>query len=159
MDGASYFMDKNSLLWLLNNLRKLLGTSLLILGLLSQSSWAGVVVVVHPSVDAGAIDASQVSNIFLGKSNKLPSGNKITPIDQEEGEAPRDTFYLSVVKKDASQLNAYWSRLIFTGKGQPPKAVLDDDEVVELVASDPSVIGYISSEAVDDSVKVILEVK
>lgn len=120
---------------------------------------AGVAVVVNAGSSATALTQQQAANIFLGKANNLPDGSKVTPIDQEEGESPRDEFYSKVVKKDASQLNAYWSRLIFTGKGQPPKAVLDDDEVLEALASDPSLIGYISSDAVDDSVKVLLDIQ
>ena len=122
-------------------------------------AFGGVVVVVSPALEAGsAVTAEQVSNIFLGKSNKLPSGTKVVPIDQEEGENPRNEFYQKVVKKDPSQLNAYWSRLIFTGKGQPPKVVLDDDEVIETIAADTRTIGYISKDAVDDTVTVILNV-
>ena len=130
-------------------------TCALSLVIASSIAEAGVSVVVNPSLTESGVSAEQIANIFLGKSNKLPSGAKVVPIDQEEGEGPRDLFYQKVVHKDASQLNAYWSRLIFTGKGQPPKAVLDDDEVLEFVASQPDAIGYMSSEAVDDSVKVI----
>ncbi len=126
---------------------------------LSTASQAGVVVVVNAKLPEAAATAEQIANIFLGKSNKLPGGSKVVPIDQEEGEASRDEFYSKAVKKDASQLNAYWSRLIFTGKGQPPKAVLDDDEVLEMVGSTPDAIGYMSGDAVDETVKVILEVK
>ena len=86
----------------------------------AELSLAGVSVVVHPSVELASIQNQIAANIFLGKSSLLPDGTKVIPIDQEEGEEPRDEFYQKVVKKDASQLNAYWSRLIFTGKGQPP---------------------------------------
>jgi hypothetical protein len=146
-----------------SKLRKILGVALMgsasvMLGSTANSVQAGVAVVVNAGSGAAPISDQQAANIFLGKSNTLPDGTKVVPVDQEEGEAPRDEFYQKVVKKDASQLNAYWSRLIFTGKGQPPKAVLDDDEVLELIATDKSVIGYISSDAVDDSVKVLLSV-
>ena len=125
---------------------------------LSDSVTAEVVVVVNSSAKIATATPEQVANIFLGKSNKLSGDFKVVPVDQEEGELPRDEFYKTIVKKDASQLNAYWSRLIFTGKGQPPKVVLDDDEVIELVGSNPEAIGYVSSDAVDTSVKVILTV-
>ena len=125
----------------------------------TASAQAAVAVIVNPAVKANSATAEQIANIFLGKANKLATEEKVVAVDQEEGEEPRNEFYQVVIKKDASQLNAYWSRLIFTGKGQPPKAVLDDDEVKELVASDPTAIGYISKDAVDDSVKVIFTVE
>ena len=114
---------------------------------------AGVAVVVNPSVSVSAT-SDDISKLFLGKSNNL-NGVSLTPIDQEEGSAVKEAFYQSAAKKTPSQLNAYWSRIIFTGKGQPPNAVFDDDEVKEVVAKDPSAIGYIDSGSVDASVKVI----
>jgi len=89
-------------------------------------------VVVHAGSPAGAITTQQAANVFLGKSSSLPDGTKVTPIDQEEGEDPRDEFYQKVVKKDASQLNAYWSRLIFTGKGQPRSGFADVQRYCDL---------------------------
>jgi hypothetical protein len=93
--------------------------------------------------------------LFLGKSNSL-GGVSLTPIDQEEGSAVRDTFYQAAAQKNPSQLNAYWARVIFTGKGQPPKAVFDDAEVKDAISKDAGLVGYIDSGAVDGSVKVIL---
>ncbi len=124
-----------------------------------QSAYAEVAVIVHPSANISETSEANITNIFLGKSNQLSEGLKVTPIDQEEGEEPRDEFYTKLVKKDASQLNAYWSRLIFTGKGQPPRAVLDDDEVLEFVGANPNAIGYVSASSVDDSVKMIYLIK
>ncbi len=133
--------------------------SAVLLLFLSGQCLAEVKIVVHSSVADDAVTSSEAANVFLGKTKTLPSGHKTVPIDQEEGEEPRDEFYTKVTKKDASQLKAYWSRLIFTGKGQPPKAVLDDTEVLELVASNPNIIGYVSGDADTSGVKVLLTVE
>ena len=63
-----------------------------------------------------------------------------------------------MVKKDAAQLNAYWSRLIFTGKGEPPKKVADNTDVLALVAANPNIIGYVDASAVNSTVKVLLRI-
>lgn len=123
----------------------------------SGVSTAEVKIVGHPSLSAANAPAGTISKIFLGKEKSL-AGTKIVPIDQDEGEAPRDEFYTKVANKNASQLKAYWSRLIFTGKGQPPKAVLDDDEVIELVSANPNMVGYVSGGADTSTVKVLLSV-
>jgi ABC-type phosphate transport system substrate-binding protein len=117
-----------------------------------------VAVVTHPKTPIATLTKDQATNIFLGKSGNFPEGSKAIPIDQAEGEIARTIFYQAVVKKDASQLNAYWARLVFTGKGQPPKTVFDDDEVLEFVSTTPNSLGYISQDAVDDSVKVLFVV-
>ena len=96
--------------------------------------------------------------IFLGKRSDI-HGADLVAVDQSEGNAARGVFYDKVVQKNPSQLNAYWSRLIFTGKGAPPKQVGSDAEVAEAVMEDEEAIGYIDSAAVIDGVKVIYTVK
>lgn len=117
---------------------------------------AEVAVVVHPNNPSNSISADQATRIFLGKESIMPDGNSVVPIDQAAGSPSRNEFYSKVVNKTPMQLNAYWSRLIFTGKGQPPKAVEDNDDVLDRVGEDPNLIGYLNSSTVDDTVKVIL---
>ncbi|MCG8537807.1 MAG: phosphate ABC transporter substrate-binding protein, partial [Pseudomonadales bacterium] len=60
-----------------------------------------------------------------------------------------------VIDKTPSQLNAYWSRLIFTGKGAPPKQYFDDAEIIEVILEDDEAVGYIDSSSVTEGLKVI----
>ena len=53
-------------------------------------------------------------------------------------------------------MKAIWSRIVFTGKGQPPTEVPDSSAVKKAVAAQPNVVGYIDKSAVDASVKVVL---
>ena len=115
---------------------------------------AGSVVVVGSSSPIGASNEGDVVKAFLGKKKDL-GGVSVVPVDQGEGNAARNDFYASVVKKSEAQLKSYWSRLIFTGKGQAPQVVGGDAEVKNMVATNPNIIGYIDESAVDGSVKVI----
>ena len=115
---------------------------------------AGSVVVVGSNSPIGASNENDVVKAFLGKKKDL-GGVSVVPIDQGEGNAARNDFYANVVKKSEAQLKSYWSRLIFTGKGQAPQVVGGDAEVKNMVATNPNIIGYIDESAVDGSVKVI----
>lgn len=130
-----------------------------IVTLWSHGAEAELAVVVNVENPTDSITIEELVNIFLGRSRQLAGGTKVVPIDQLEGEAARIEFYDKVVKKSPSQLNSYWSRLIFAGKGRPPYAVSDDREVIEFVSANPSMIGYVDMTAVDDSVKVILTIQ
>ena len=57
-----------------------------------------------------------------------------------------------------SQLKSYWSKLVFTGKGQPPRDVQTDAEMIELVAGNPNIIGYVDISSVTDKVKVLTSI-
>lgn len=101
----------------------------------------------------------QVADIFLGKSTALPGGGVALPVDQPESSPAREDFYGRVTGKSAAQARSLWSRLAFTGKGMPPKVIGDSAEVKKYVAGTTGAIGYIDRSAVDDSVKVILNVQ
>lgn len=133
---------------------------LIILGLaLSLSTGmaaAEVVAVVSAKSQVTALSKDQVVDIFLGKSSRFPDGSSAVAIDQIEGSAARDEFYLKFAGKSAAQLKAHWSKIIFTGRGQPPREVSNGIAVRKLLAENPNVIGYIELSQVDGSVKVVL---
>ena len=119
----------------------------------SFSSLAEVAVIVHTS-NSNTLDARAIQRIFLGKSKSYPDGKKVVAISQDKKAKVSNDFNKKVLKKSASQLKAYWSKLIFTGKGTPPKNVDNDADVIALVSANPNIIGYINASAVTDKVKV-----
>ncbi len=121
-------------------------------------SWAEVAVIVHPSTTFSSLTEDDIARIYLGKSKSFPDGSQAVPVNQNEGAAPREKFNESVCKKNASQYKAYWSQLVFTGKGTPPKDAGDDAAVKALIAANPNMIGYVNAAAVDGSVKVVFKV-
>ena len=132
---------------------KLSKTMFFAAGLFAAAQASAVTVIVHPS-NAAAIDAKAVKKIFLGKAKKFPGGGEAIPLELASGAAKGD-FLKAVVGKSESQYKAYWSKLVFTGKGQAPRAVDSEAEIVELVSKNPSLIGYVSDGAVTDAVKSV----
>ena len=133
-----------------------LGVALLFAGTVPAAP--NVVVIANPSAQISTIGADEIARLFLGKT-KAVAGQKLTPVDQDKTSAVCEAFYRSVVGKSPSQLRAYWSKLVFTGKGSPPQEYSTDADVVAAVASDPELVGYVAASAVDASVKVLLEVQ
>jgi len=118
------------------------------------TSYADIDVIVHPS-NASNIDAKAIKKIFTGKAKSFSSGDKAVPITQADSSAVTGEFNSKVIKKSSSQLKAYWSKLVFTGKGTPPKSVANDQEVIDLVAKNPNMIGFVSKGSAGGSVKVV----
>lgn len=123
----------------------------------ASSSLAEISIIVHPDNAIASIDEKAAKKIFLGKSKKFPGGGKAQPIDQTGG-AAKKAFHSTITKKNAAKLKAYWSRMVFTGKAQPPKEVADDAGVISKISGDPQAIGYVDSTSVDSSVKEILKI-
>lgn len=131
----------------------------LLLGLFATTASSEVVVIVSSKNPLPALRAEQVANIFLGKTSNFPDGAEAVPIDQATSSAGREEFYRKVTGKSPSLMKAYWSKLIFTGRGQPPREVSDSAAIKRRVAENPRFIGYIDKSAVDASVKVVLTVR
>jgi len=121
--------------------------------LCSMNVFAEVSVIVNPSNES-AVDADTIKNIYLGKEQSFSNGTKVNPVNQD-GTPVVDEFNDKVVGKSSSQLDAYWSKLVFSGEGTPPEKLTDDKSIIEFVAANPGAIGYISSDKVTDAVKVI----
>jgi ABC-type phosphate transport system substrate-binding protein len=128
----------------------------LALNLSAAEAMADVVAVVSAKSPVNTLSNNQVVDIFLGKASRFPDGSQAEPIDQVEGSAARDEFYLKFTGKSPAQLKAHWSKIIFTGRGKPPREVANSIEVKKLLVKDPSAIGYIEQNLVDSSVKVLL---
>ncbi len=136
---------------------KLMKKSLFFL-LISSSSMlcsAEIAVIVSSNNSNSNISTADISKVFLGKSKSFPDGTQAIAIDQNDNSAARDEFNDKVLGKSSSQLKSYWSRLIFTGKGTPPKQVANDAAIKAAVAGNPAMIGYIDASAVDGTVKVV----
>ena len=117
---------------------------------------AEVVAVVSAQSPVTALSRNQVVDIFLGRMSRFPGGEQAVPIDQEEGTAARDEFYAGFAELSPAQIKAHWSKIIFTGRGLPPKTVSNSIEVKKAVVKNPNAIGYIERSLVDHSVKVLL---
>jgi hypothetical protein len=122
----------------------------LILGLaMASHAFAGDIVVIM-APNAAPLTKEQVSNVYLGRSLDYK------PVDLPESNATRNDFYKKATDRDASQVKAVWSRLMFTGHGQAPRVLADAAAVKKAVAADPKSVGYIDKSDVDSTVKVVL---
>ena len=116
---------------------------------------ADIAVIVHPDNKA-ELDAKTIRYIFLAKYKKFPNGEVAIPLDMPGTTDAYDEFLTGVLKKDSARLNAYWARMMFAGKGKPPKPIEDAAEMKKTVSSNPNTIGYIDTKDVDSSVKVVM---
>lgn len=105
---------------------------------------------------ATSLTAEQASQLFLAKSATLPGAGTVALIDLPESAATREAFYLKLTGKTPAQMKALWSRLAFSGSGQPPRTAGSAGELKKLLAADPNAIGYLDKADLDGSVKVLL---
>ena len=98
-----------------------------------------------------------VAELYLGRTRTFESGQHAIVIDQGLDDPVRRRFFKDISGLSIGQVNAFWSRLKFTGQMQAPKSVDGDSAVLEWVRSTPTAIGYVSAIASSDpKVKTVL---
>jgi ABC-type phosphate transport system substrate-binding protein len=120
-----------------------------------EAALADVVAVVSAKSAITSLTADQVADIFLGRVSRFPNGLLAVPIDLRDGAPERDRFYARIAGKSPAQVKAYWSKIIFTGRGQPPKAVSSDIDMKKLIAANLTAIGYIDASMLDSTVRAL----
>lgn len=138
-------------------IRKLLCCLLMVL-LAGAAAAAELVVVVSARSPITALRADQVADIFLSEATRFPDGGEVVALDLPIGSPLRDDFYLKVANRTPALMKAYWTKKIFTGRGQPPRELPNSQAVRKLVADNPTLIGYIDRSALDASVRPVLVV-
>lgn len=133
--------------------------SLLASLLLAVPARADLVVIAHPRAGVDPLTREQVINIFLGRFRQFPSGIAAEPIDLPPETAEKAAFYQRLVGKDLAEINAYWARLVFSGRTLPPRQAIGVAQMIDLVAGTPGAIGYVDRARADTRVKIVFELE
>ncbi|CBL44061.1 Hypothetical protein HDN1F_04780 [gamma proteobacterium HdN1] len=97
------------------------------------------------------LSKEQIARIFLGKTRVYPNETPVVPWILREKDPTRVRFQISVLDRDPMQIKAYWTRLLFTGRGNPPSALESNTAILHKVIESPTAIGYISTAEVDEA--------
>ena len=116
-----------------------------------------IVVVVNPGSGVESLSRNDVINIFLGGFRQFPSGIPALPIDLPQGHPAREEFYRLLVGKNPSEINTYWSRLIFSGKTRPPLQATRVEDAQAMVLGSVGAITYLDRSKVDGRLKIVFE--
>lgn len=123
--------------------------------LAAGTAHAQAVPIVSAKTGGVSLTANQLADIFLGRSSSFPDGRPAIPCDYVESSPLRDEFYARFIGKSPAQVKSYWAKIVFTGRGQPPKEVRDSEHAKKLVTENTSLICYIDRRHVDANVTVV----
>ncbi len=114
--------------------------------------YAEVVLIVSAKSSVATLSKGEVKKIYLLKSKKL------TPLVLKSSMSAHTEFRDKVISKTESQLTSYWSRLVFSGRGEAPKEFSDEESMVKHVVANSDTIGYVTRKSVTSGVKIVLTV-
>lgn len=113
-------------------------------------------VVVHRANPVASLTRAELSAIYMKRTRSWRDGREILAIDQLATAPVREQFSRAVHGKSVAYVTRYWQRLIFSGRGLPPRLLPNDAAALAFVRSNRDAIAYISGQVPPgDGVKVI----
>ena len=116
-----------------------------------------IVVVVNKNNGVEKLSRDEVIDIFMGRNRQLSTGVTALPLDLPDNMAERENFYSRLTGKSVSEINAYWARLHFTGRANPPGLMHSHEEVIQRIMNNPGAVGYVNRSNASSKVKVVFE--
>lgn len=111
----------------------------------NPAAWAressGVILIVSERAAVKALGRDEVASLFLGMSAGRSAIQGVTPVDSDDSEL-RELFYQTLLGRSRNQMRAYWSRMVFTGQGKPPRS-LPPENIVRELAQRPDLVAYL----------------
>ncbi len=107
----------------------------------SSAAAQQLLIIVSQQSHLQQLSASELRDVYFGVLPKREDLRQLQPIDAEPGEA-RDFFYQYLVGRSRNQMQAYWSRARFTGRGEPPASMTLDAALAHL-RTHPNSIVYV----------------
>lgn len=122
-----------------------------------QNDTIELVIVVNAKSAITRLNKKDVVDIYMGRFNTFPDGSSAAPIDSPDGSDEKKLFYQRLVGKDERKIKAYWSRLLFSGRAQPPIKAESETTVLELIRQTQGAIAYIPTSDVTSEMKIVYQ--
>ena len=136
--------------------RRITALAVGLVALSGQARAAEVMVVTAVNSRIPGLNAEEASQLYLGRRTTLEDGTQVTLYDLPGG-STRDRLYALLTGKNPSQIRAYWSRQVFTGRALPPREASSPADLPTLLSNDPTAIGYLPDGPLDPRLRVLLK--
>lgn len=128
---------------------------LLILFIGSVQAEELLVVVVNKANPVGELSRSELIDLFMGKYVAFPNDVKAIPVELDGDHEIKVEFYKNLVGMPLSRVNAYWSRLRFTGRKRAAVFRANENDLIAFIIANKHAIGYVPQSLVTEDLKVV----
>ncbi|MFT5758132.1 MAG: ABC-type phosphate transport system substrate-binding protein [Alteromonadaceae bacterium] len=114
-----------------------------------------IVVVVNKANPIDKLSRSELIDLFMGKYVSFPNDVKAIPVELNGDNKIKVDFYQNLVGMPLSRVNAYWSRLRFTGRKRTAVFKPNESDLIAFIIANKQAIGYVSRSLITDDLKVV----
>jgi hypothetical protein len=91
----------------------------------------------------------------MGKYVAFPNDIKAIPVELNSDHQIKIEFYQSLVGMPLSRVNAYWSRLRFTGRKRAAVFTSNENDLIAFIVANKQAIGYVPQSLITKDLKVV----
>ncbi len=131
----------------------------ILLTLAAPTARAEIVLVTAIDSTVSELSRDEAEQLYMGRRAALSARGALILLDLPSGPV-RDQFYRLLTGKNPSQIRAYWSRMVFTGRALPPTESADASDAHRILLENPNAIAYLpATYAEDPSLRVLLRLE
>jgi ABC-type phosphate transport system substrate-binding protein len=113
------------------------------------------VVVVNKDNPVEQLSRSELIDLFMGKYVAFPNDIKAIPVELNSDHQIKVEFYQNLVGMPLSRVNAYWSRLRFTGRKRAAVFTSNENDLIAFIVANKQAIGYVPQSLITKDLKVV----
>ncbi|RLA24649.1 MAG: hypothetical protein DRQ61_00390 [Gammaproteobacteria bacterium] len=108
-----------------------------------------VEVITHPDLKIESLSAIKARNIFSMRSHNWPDGSPVRVYVLSDDNDLHKQFSKQKLGIFPYKLRRVWDRYVFSGTGQAPITVENEDEMIEVISTTKGAIGYANKGSVN----------
>lgn len=113
-------------------------------------------IIVNKSNPIDNLSFAELRKTFLAETRAWGNGRRVTLVMREQGQPDRSSILRQIYRMSEGDFNRHFLQAAFNGLAQgPPKSLATADGVRKFIFNVPGAIGYVRSNEVDESVKVV----
>ncbi|MFT6249594.1 MAG: ABC-type phosphate transport system substrate-binding protein [Cognaticolwellia sp.] len=128
---------------------------LLTLFIVSAQAEESLAVVVNKANPVDELSRSELIDLFMGKYVAFPNDVKAIPVELKGDHKVKADFYRDLVGMHLSRVNAYWSRLRFTGRKRAVVFKSNENDLIAFIIANERAIGYLPRSLITEDLKVV----
>tara|TARA_R110001583_G_scaffold10782_7_gene49591 strand:+ start:21880 stop:22317 length:438 start_codon:yes stop_codon:yes gene_type:complete len=128
---------------------------LLILFIVFAQAEEPLAVVVNKANPVDELSRSELIDLFMGKYVAFPNDVKAIPVELNGDHKIKIDFYRYLVGMPLSRVNAYWSRLRFTGRKRAAVFKSNENDLIAFIIANELAIGYVPQSLITEDLKVV----
>jgi ABC-type phosphate transport system substrate-binding protein len=132
------------------NIAAIIASFTVMLASLSEPTDEQLVVIAHRDAKIEVLTKVELIDIYMGRL-----GSKVKALDLENGSELKQEFYRLLINRSEAQVQAYWSKLLFSARAVPPQQLSDGGAILQAVENNPAAIGYVQRKHVTHNVRVV----